>query len=93
MYNTAWQNARRAAGLGDLHIHDLRHTAAVRLRESSVPERTITDVLWHGPHSITGHYARAQVAEILAALKLLSKPAENPQIYLWTSDQTDEGIS
>jgi len=26
MNNTAWQTARSKAGLGDLHVHDLRHT-------------------------------------------------------------------
>jgi integrase len=26
MNNTAWHNARSKAGLGDLHVHDLRHT-------------------------------------------------------------------
>jgi integrase len=28
MNNTAWQRARREAGLPDLHVHDLRHTWA-----------------------------------------------------------------
>ena len=32
MNNTAWQRARREAGLGDLHVHDLRHTVGMRLR-------------------------------------------------------------
>ena len=34
MNNTAWQRARREAGLGDLHVHDLRHTTGMRLREA-----------------------------------------------------------
>lgn len=36
MTNTAWQNARKKAGLGDLHVHDLRHTSGMRLREAGV---------------------------------------------------------
>ena len=32
MNNTAWQRARREAGLPDLHVHDLRHTVGMRLR-------------------------------------------------------------
>ena len=45
MNNTAWQRARREAGLGDLHVHDLRHTVGMRLREAGVPEGTIADLL------------------------------------------------
>ena len=40
MNNTAWQTARKKAGLGDLHVHDLRHTVGMRLREAAVPEST-----------------------------------------------------
>jgi integrase len=42
MNNTAWQTARRVAKLGDLHVHDLRHTVGMRLREAvyrRAPER------------------------------------------------------
>jgi integrase len=39
MNNTAWQNGRLKAGLGDLHVHDLRHTVGLRLREAEVAER------------------------------------------------------
>jgi integrase len=47
MNNTAWQTARRKAGLGDLHVHDLLHTVGMRLREAGVAKNTISDVLWH----------------------------------------------
>jgi len=38
--NTAWQLARKIAGISDLHIHDLRHTVGMRLREAGVREET-----------------------------------------------------
>lgn len=41
--NTAWQTARRKAGLPDLHVHDRRHTAGMRLREVGVPESTVAE--------------------------------------------------
>jgi integrase len=47
MNNTAWQQARREIGLPDLHVHDLRHTVGMRLREAGVPESTVADILWH----------------------------------------------
>ena len=69
MNNTARQNARMKAGLGDLHVHDLRHTVGMRLREAGVPESTIADILRHSRQSMTLHYSVAQVVEIHAALE------------------------
>ncbi|GAA0752647.1 hypothetical protein GCM10009107_26710 [Ideonella azotifigens] len=67
MNNTAWQNARKKAGQGDLHVHDLRHTVGMRLREAGVPEGTIADILWHSKQTMTQHYSVAQIVEIHAA--------------------------
>ena len=47
MYNSAWQRARRLANLDNLHVHDLRHTLGMRLREAEVREEAIADILWH----------------------------------------------
>jgi len=69
MNNTAWQNARKKAWLGDLHVHDLRHTVGMRLRETGVPEGTIAEILWHSKQSMTQHYSVAQIVEIHSALE------------------------
>lgn len=69
MNNTAWQNARLRAGLGDLHVHDLRHTVGMRLRETGAKRETIAAVLWHSNQSITDHYSVAMVREIYEALE------------------------
>jgi integrase len=69
MNNTAWQRARREAHLGDLHVHDLRHTVGMRLREAGVPESTRADILWHTSPSMTHHYSVAQIVELHAALE------------------------
>ncbi|MBX3625351.1 MAG: tyrosine-type recombinase/integrase [Rhizobacter sp.] len=68
MNNTAWQRARQEAGLGDLHVHDLRHTTGMRLREAGVSEATVGDILWHTSRSMTHHYSMAQIVELHAAL-------------------------
>jgi len=73
MNNTAWQNARRKAGLADVHVHDLRHTVGMRLREAGVREETIADVLWHSRRGMTAHYSAAQVRELRQALELISE--------------------
>jgi len=67
MNNTAWQRAREEAGLGDLHVHDLRHTVGMRLREAGVPDSTRADILWHSTASMTHHYSMAQIVEIYEA--------------------------
>ena len=69
MHNTAWQRARREAGLGDLHVHDLRHTVGMRLREGGVPESTVADILWHSTRSMTQHCSVAQIVELHSALE------------------------
>lgn len=45
LINTGWETAREAVGLGDSHVHDLRHTTDMRLREAGVAEGTVTDLL------------------------------------------------
>jgi len=72
MNNTAWQRARAKAGFSDLHVHDLRHTVGLRLREANVEERTICDILWHTRSGMTAHYSVAQALEIQAALELIA---------------------
>lgn len=75
MNNTAWQTARKAAGLGDLHVHDLRHTLGMRLREAGVAESTISDILWHSTKTMTQHYSVAQIVELHQALEKVKDDA------------------
>jgi integrase len=75
MNNTAWQTAREKAGLGDLHVHDLRHTVGMRLRDAGVSPRTQDDILWHSRAGMTAHYAVAQIREIYEALELIKQPS------------------
>ncbi|WP_413436986.1 tyrosine-type recombinase/integrase [Sulfuriferula sp. GW1] len=67
MNNNAWQRARKQAGIPDLHIHDLRHTVGMRLREAGVREETIADILWHTRQGMTAHYSVVQINELLEA--------------------------
>ena len=69
MNNTAWLRARLEAELGDLHVHDLRHTVGMRLRAAQVPERTIGDILWHTGCTVTAHYSDAEHREFFNALE------------------------
>lgn len=82
MSNNGWQNGRKKAGLGDLHVHDLRHTVGLRLRESGVQENTVSAVLWHSNKNITGHYSMAQIVEIFEALESIKDEANRWNISL-----------
>lgn len=75
MNNTGWQAARSAAGLGDLHVHDLRHTFAMRLREGEVQPETRRVLLWHGDSDVTEHYTAAQILEVFDAVEKVAKDA------------------
>ncbi|MBL7165799.1 MAG: site-specific integrase [Dehalococcoidales bacterium] len=44
------------AGLPDIHVHSLRHTAGYRLRKARASERDIQDVLGHVNISTTSLY-------------------------------------
>jgi len=72
MNNSGWQHARKAVGLQDVRVHDLRHTVGMRLREAGVREETISDLLWHSRGTMTSHYSVAQVRELLDALNLIT---------------------
>lgn len=71
MSNNGWMRGRAKAGLADLHVHDLRHTVGMRLREAGVPEATRADILWHSTGSMTNHYSVAQIRELHGALELI----------------------
>ena len=72
MNNNAWQRARKLAGIPDLHIHDLRHTVGMRLREAGAREETIADILWHTRQGMTAHYSVVQIDELLDALNRIT---------------------
>ena len=71
MSNNGWMRGRTKAGLADLHVHDLRHTVGMRLREAGVAEATRADILWHSSGSMTHHYSMAQILELHGALELI----------------------
>jgi len=65
MNNTAWQSARREAGLRSVRVHDLRHTFACRLRAAGVRDEDRCTLLGHAAHSMSGHYASADIGRLM----------------------------
>jgi integrase len=64
-----WQAARNAAGLPDLRIHDLRHSAASFMVNSGVDLFAVGKVLGHASYQSTQRYSHLANATLLAAVE------------------------
>ena len=91
MNNTAWQRARREAGLQPVRIHDLRATFACRLRAVGVSMEDREVLLGHANHSMAGHYVSADVGQLLKQENLIRIVRRRVRCYaspagngLWT---------
>lgn len=67
MNNTAWQSARKRAGLPQVRVHDLKHTFGRRLRAAGVSFEDRQDLLGHRSGRITTHYSAAELTNLLEA--------------------------
>lgn len=67
-----WREARRAAKVSGLRIHDLRHTFASRLLAAGVVETDINKMLGHSTLKMTARYAHSSEASRRAAVEALS---------------------
>lgn len=65
----AWQTARTAAGLPDLRIHDLRHSAASFMVNNGVDLFAVGKVLGHASYQSTQRYAHLANDTLLAAVE------------------------
>ncbi len=63
-----WQTARDAAGLPDLRIHDLRHSAASFMVNSGVDLFAVGKVLGHANVASSARYAHLNQETLLAAV-------------------------
>jgi integrase len=76
MNNTGWQGARRAVGLDRVRVHDMRHTFACRLRAAGVSSEDRCALLGHAEHSMSGHYASADVGRLMRLANLVLDRSE-----------------
>ena len=67
----AWATARKAAKLGDLRIHDLRHTYASKLIKKRVPLYEISKLLGHGSLRMTERYSHLANEQLENAVSVL----------------------
>lgn len=68
-----WDRARREAGLGDVRVHDLRHSAASFMINSGVDLFAVGRVLGHADHKSTMRYSHLANDTLLAAVEAGAK--------------------
>jgi integrase len=76
--NTAWQNAVRKAGLGDLRFHDLRHTWASWHRQAGTSTDELKELGGWKSRSMVDRYAKFATDHLgAAAARIESKRGRN----------------
>lgn len=78
----AWDTARRAAGLPDLRMHDLRHSAASNLVNAGQSLYVVAKVLGHAQTRTTERYAHLDPRTLVNAVNAASKVTGTT----WASD-------
>lgn len=70
--NTAWQKARSRAKLGQVRVHDLRHTYGQRLRDAGVSNEDRAVLMGHAVENMSEHYATPTVARLVDMANLVA---------------------
>jgi site-specific recombinase XerD len=65
----AWQTARKATGLTNLRIHDLRHSAASFMINSGMDLFAVGKVLGHADYKSTMRYSHLANETLLSAVE------------------------
>lgn len=82
-----WHLARKRAGLEDVRIHDLRHTAASMLVQSNIPIYTVSKILGHTQLKTTERYAHLADDTLLAAADTAASAMGN----VWGTSKSSAG--
>jgi integrase len=73
---SAWPAIRAAAGIGDVRIHDLRHSCASLLISQGVPLAVISGVLGHASVTMSARYSHLHDNVLRAAVDGLGRAIE-----------------
>ena len=68
-----WHRVRREAGIGDVRLHDLRHTVASQAAMNGVPLPVVARLLGHSDVRMTMRYAHVGDREIEAAAERIGQ--------------------
>jgi len=64
----AWEHLRDRAGVGDLHIHDLRHEAVSRLFEKGLDIMEVSTISGHKTLSMLKRYTHLKAVDLVSRL-------------------------
>jgi len=64
----AWEHLRERAGVGDLHLHDLRHEAVSRLFEKGLDIMEVSTISGHKTLSMLKRYTHLRADDLVAKL-------------------------
>lgn len=87
---SAWDSARKKAGIRDFHFHDLRHTYCSNLIFAGADLKTVKEMIGHKDISMTDRYThltqgyRNMAQEKLARYYATAKP-RGPDIYAFAA--------
>ena len=83
MMNSAWLRARKAIGLPQLRVHDLKHTFGRRLRAAGVSFEDRQDLLGHRSGRMTTHYSAAELSRLIeAANRVAERDGRRPELVV-----------
>jgi integrase len=60
-WRSAWRSLRKAAGIGAIRFHDLRHHAITELAESQASDATIMAIAGHVSRQMLEHYSHVRL--------------------------------
>jgi integrase len=60
-WRSAWRSLRKAAGIGAIRFHDLRHHAITELAESQASDATIKAIAGHVSRQMLEHYSHVRL--------------------------------
>jgi integrase len=77
-WDTAWKNLRKAAGLGKVRFHDMRHTFISMMGERGVPLQVVQAMVGHMSPAMVKHYTHISSGVTRAAVEMLDKIHQAP---------------
>ena len=83
MLNSSWCRVRKAVGLPQVRVHDLKHTFGRRLRAAGVSFEDRQDLLGHRSGRMTTHYSAAELTKLIeSANKVCERNGNKPELVV-----------
>jgi integrase len=75
-FQTRWRRALAKAGVADFRFHDLRHTAATRMRRNGADLGVVQQLLGHANIATTAKYSHVTQADLRVAMERSERAQE-----------------